>query len=166
MKLNRWIAALLVLSFAAGGAFAATDKAKKQAEVRKSTHAALAKFYKAEPQLKKEVAKAPGYAVFTTFGLSFIVGGEGGRGLVHNNRTKKDTFIVFKTAKAMNEFVEKGWEFGGGGSLSAGAGGKTAGGGSGENVIADALYYTYTKTGLEGGGAVAGTKFWKDDELN
>lgn len=186
MKLNRWIAALLVLSFAAGGAFAATDKAKKQAEVRKSAHAALAKFYKAEPQLKKEVAKAPGYAVFTTFGLSFIVGGEGGRGLVHNNRTKKDTFmkmgqasaglqagiaenetlIVFKTAKAMNEFVEKGWEFGGGGSLSAGAGGKTAGGGSGENVIADALYYTYTKTGLEGGGAVAGTKFWKDDELN
>ena len=172
MKLHHMITGLLALSLAAGSALAATDKAKKQAEVRKSTHAALTKFYKADPKLKKEVANAPGYAVFTTFGLSFIVGGEGGRGLVHNNKTKKDTFmkmgqasaglqagiaenetlIVFKTTKAMNEFVAKGWEFGGGGS--------------GENVIADALYYTYTKTGLEGGGAVAGTKFWKDDELN
>jgi len=186
MKLQRFITGLLVLSLTAGGAFAQTDKAKKQAEVRKAAQTALAKFYKANPKLKGEVAKAPGYAVFTTFGMSFVVGGAGGRGLVHNAKTKKDTFmkmgqgsaglqagiaenetlIVFKTAQAMNEFVEKGWEFGGGGTVSAGAGGKSVGGGSGENVIADALYYSYTKNGLEAGGAVAGTKFWKDDELN
>jgi len=186
MKLQRFFSGLLVLSLAAGGALAATDKAKKQAEVRKAAQTALAKFYKAEPKLKQEVAKAPGYAVFTTFGMSFIIGGEGGRGVVRNAKTKKDTFmkmgqasagvqagiaqnetlIIFKTAKAMNEFVEKGWEFGLGGSISAGAGDKTTGGGSGENLIADALYYSYTKNGIEGGGAVAGTKFWKDDQLN
>jgi len=186
MKFHRLITGLLALSLVAGGALAATDKGEKQAEVRKSAHAALAKFYKADPKLKTAVAKAPGYAVFSTFGLSFIVGGEGGRGLVHDNKTKKDTFmkmgqasaglqagiagnetlIIFSSAKGMSQFVENGWEVGGGGSLSAGAGGKTAGGGSGKNEITDAVYYTYTKTGLQGGGAVAGTKFWKDDELN
>jgi len=186
MKLQRFITGLLVLSLAAGSALAQTDKAKKQAEVRKAAQTALAKFYKANPKIKGEVAKAPGYAVFTTFGMSFVVGGAGGRGLVHDTKTKKDTFmkmgqasaglqagiaqnetlIVFKTAQAMNEFIEKGWEFGGGGTASTGAGGKSAGGGTGENVIADATYYSYTKNGLEAGVAAAGTKFWKDDELN
>ncbi len=186
MKLQRVFTGVLVLCLVAGTALAANDKAKKQAEVRKAAQTALAKFYKANPNLKGQAAKAAGYAVFTTFGMSFIIGGEGGRGLVHNNKTKKDTFmkmgqasagvqagiaqnetlIVFKTAKAMSEFVEKGWEVGVGGSMSAGAAGKTVGGGSGEDMIADALYYSYTKSGLEGGGAVAGTKFWKDDELN
>jgi hypothetical protein len=39
-------------------------------------------------------------------------------------------------------------------------------GGGGENLIADALYYTFTKNGLQAGGAVAGTKFWKSGDLN
>jgi lipid-binding SYLF domain-containing protein len=30
----------------------------------------------------------------------------------------------------------------------------------------DASYYTLTKNGLQPGVAVAGTKFWKDKELN
>jgi lipid-binding SYLF domain-containing protein len=186
MKLQHVITGFLVLGLAVGSAFAQTEKAKRQAEVRKAAHAALAKFYKADPKLKAEVSKAPGYGVFTTFGLSFIVGGSGGRGLVHDAKTKHDTFmkvaqasaglqvgvaenetlIIFKSRKGMNQFIDKGWEIGGGGSLSAGAGGKTAGSGSGKNEIADAVYYTYTKNGLQGGGAVAGTKFWKDDELN
>jgi hypothetical protein len=49
--------------------------------------------------------------------------------------------------------------------VSGGAGGKTAGGGGGEEFVNDALYYTLTKRGLEVGGAVAGTKFWKNKDL-
>jgi lipid-binding SYLF domain-containing protein len=186
MKLLRTLAqAFLVLALAAGTAVA-QDKAKKQAEVRAGVKTALERFYKAEPRLKGEVAKAPGYAVFTTYGLSFLIGGAGGKGLVHDNKTGKDTFmdmgqasaglqigasetqhlIVFKTPAAMNNFVEKGWEFGAGGGASAGTGKQSVGGGAGENVIADALFYTITKTGFEAGGAVAGTKVWKDKELN
>lgn len=177
--------ALLVLALAAGTAYA-QDKAKKQAEIRTAANTALEKFYKAKPELKGEVAKAPGYAVFTSYGLSFLIGGAGGSGLVHNNKTKTNTYmnmaqasagvqlgasetqhlIIFKTAKAMEQFVNSGWEVGAGGAASAGAAGKSAGGGGGENMIADARFFTHTKNGFEAGGAVAGTKFWKDKELN
>jgi lipid-binding SYLF domain-containing protein len=177
--------ALLVFALAAGTAFA-QDKAKKQAEIQAATNSALERFFKAKPELRGEVAKAPGYGVFTSYGLSFLVGGAGGSGLVHNNKTKTNTYmnmaqasagvmmgasetqhlIIFKTTKAMEQFVNSGWEAGASAQAAAGAGGKSAGGGIGENAIADARFYTHTKTGFEAGGAVAGTKFWKDKELN
>ena len=187
MKLHHLLTiAVVTLSLGAGNALAQSEKAKKQAEVRKATAASLAKFYKADPKLKEAVTKAPGYAVFTTYGLSFIIGGAGGKGLTHDNKTKKvtymdmaqasaglqigaaesETLIIFKSAKAMEEFVNKGWEAGGGGAVQAGAAGKSVGAAGGENAIADASYYTLTKNGLQAGVAVAGTKFWKDKELN
>ena len=155
----------VILSLAAGGALAQTEKVKKQAEVKKATATSLEKFYKADPKLKEAVAKSPGYAVFTTYGLSFLIGGAGGKGLVHDMKTKRDTYmdmaqasaglqigasesetlIIFKSPQAMAQFVDKGWEFGGGGAVQAGAAGKSVG---------------------AAGGALAGTKFWKDKELN
>jgi lipid-binding SYLF domain-containing protein len=179
-------AGALALALAAGGAFAQSDKAKKQAEIQKSAQSALEHFYKAEPKLKAEVARAPGYAVFTSYGFTFLLGGSGGKGLVHEAKAKKTTYmdmaqvsaglqigggeyetlIIFKTAKAMQDFISKGWEFAGGGGATAGAGGKGGGAQGGEQVINDALYYTWTKNGVQAGGAVAGTKFWKDKELN
>ena len=190
MKLHEWlVAGTLMLSFAAGSAIAAdADKAKKQAEIRKAAQATLSRFYKANPKLKSEVDKSPGYGVFTTYGLSFIVGGAGGSGVAYDRKAGRysymnmaqasvgaqisaaqtDTLIIFKSPGALAQFINKGWEFGGGGGVEAAAGGKTVGlpGGGGENVIADALYYTLTKNGLQAGGAVAGTKFWKDNDLN
>lgn len=187
MKLIKYITfGAIAVGLVAGNAFAVST-ADKQAEVRKVTAETLQDIYKAKPELKAQVEKAPGYAVFTTYGLSFILGGAGGKGLVHDNKTKKDVFmdlaqasagvqagiaesrtlIVFKTAEAMSNFMNKGWEFGGGGVAGAGVEGKgPTGGGSGENVISDALYYTMTRNGLQAGGAVAGTKVWKDKELN
>ena len=186
MKLHNFFTlGTLILSFAAGNAFAQDDKAKKQAEIRKVTQTSLQKFYKAKPELKGEVEKAPGYAVFTTYGLSFLVGGAGGKGLAHDNKTKKDTFmhmaqasagaqigiaesetlIVFASQKDLDEFINKGWEASGGGSVQAGAGGKSAGPASGGQG-AEAKTYTLTKNGVQVGLAVAGTKFSKDKDLN
>ena len=186
MKLNRmFFTGAVALLFAAGSALAA-DKAAQQAEVAKATQAALQKFYTAKPELKAAVAKAPGYGVFTSYGLSFLVGGAGGKGVVHDNKSSKNTYmdmaagsvgmqigaaetdvlIVFRTAGALNDFVNKGWNAGGGATVGAGADGKTAGGGRGGNITDNIESYTLTKTGLEAGISVGGSKFWKDKDLN
>ena len=178
---------LVVLSFTAPSAFGDTsDKAKKQAEIRGKVSATLNDFYKADPKLKAEVSKAAGYGVFGTYGLSFLVGGAGGTGLVHDNKTKKDTYMsmaqasagvqvgasetnylfVFKDAAAMKSFIDSGWEAGASASAGAGAGDKTIEAGAGAGAFTGGKVYTLTKTGLQAGGAVAGTKVWKDNDLN
>ena len=186
MKLhNLFIVGTIMLSLAAGNALAQDDKAKKQAEIRKVAQTSLQKFYKAKPELKGAVENAPGYAVFTTYGLSFLIGGAGGKGIARDNKTKKDTFmhmaqasagaqvgvsesetlIIFASQKDLDEFVTKGWEASGGGSIQAGAAGKSVGPASGGQG-AEAQYYTLTKNGLQVGVAVAGTKYSKDKDLN
>jgi lipid-binding SYLF domain-containing protein len=186
MKLNRTIAiaAAAILSFAATGAFAQSAKEKNQAEVRTKAQEALEAFYKAEPKVKAAVEKAPGYAVFTTYGLSFLIGGAGGKGLVHDNKTKHNTYMdlaqasaglqlgaqearylfVFKDAASLQRFINSGWEAGAEGGAGAKAG-KTGGGGTGGQFTGGSVY-SLTKTGFQAGGAVAGTKVWKDKELN
>ncbi len=188
MKIHTLLTALgaaLVLAISPALAVGKT-KAEKQAEVHKAADTALAKFYRLEPKVKEEVAAAPGYAVFTSYGLSFVIGGAGGSGLAHDNKTHKDTYmnmalasagvqagitqndvlLVFKSQKALHRFIDKGWDVGAQGAASGGVKSNTAGGGAGENFVNDAVYYTLTKNGLEIGAAVAGTKFWKEKSLN
>lgn len=187
MKIHQLLAAgAAFVALAGGNALAEGSKAEKRAEVLKSSHATLADFYKLDPKLRGQIEKSTGYATFTTYGLSFLIGGAGGKGVVHDRKTGKETFmdmaqasagvqiglsqtrvlIVFKNEKAVKNFVDKGWEFGGGGAASAGVANKKIGSGAGENLISDATYYTLTPNGLQYGGAVAGTKFWKDKDLN
>src|SRR6185503_16792341 len=91
---TRFLFGSLMLCVAAGVAFAAdADVAKKQAEIQKAAKAALERFYKADPKLKAQVDQSPGYAVVTSFGISFILGGAGGHGIAHDRKTGKDTYI-------------------------------------------------------------------------
>ena len=186
MKFQRFLGlGVLSLSLLASGAFA-DDKAAKQAEVIKQTQAAMERFYKAKPDLKAAVAKAPGYGIFTTYGISFLIGGSGGSGIVHDNKSKKNTYmkvggasagfqlgasqtevlIIFNSATAMNQFVASGWEVSGSATAAAGASGATAGGGKGQTSMDGADTYTITKNGLEVGLAAGVSKFWKDTDLN
>jgi len=187
MKLfSFFIGTALALLVGACASTSPAEKSSKQSEVREATQRSLQKFYKADPTLQSAVAMAPGYGIFTTYGLSFILGGAGGSGIVHNNSTNVDTFmdtaqasaglqagvaqtdtlIVFKTQQALEKFVEKGWTAGAGGMAQAGAKGESVGPGGGEQGIADAKYYTLTPNGLQAGLAGAGTKFWKSKDLN
>ena len=185
--LIRLLSGALMLSLAAGTALATdADAAKKRTEIRNVTKKTLARFYKANPDLKGEVSKSRGYGVFTTFGLSFLVGGAGGSGMVVDRKTGRDTFmkmaqasagfqigaaqtetlIIFKSSEVMAHFIDKGWEFGGAGGVEAGAGGKTTGLAEAGGEMGGSLFYTLTKNGLQAGGAGTGTKFWKDKNLN
>jgi len=167
-------------------AVAADDKATKQTEVKAKASQALQDFYKADPKLKDAVAKAPGYAVFTTYGFSFGLGGAGGKGLAHDSATKKDVYMsiaqasagfqigasdtrylfVFNDTKALNEFIEKGWDASAGAAAGAGASGSAANAGAGAGAFTGGRQYMLTKKGLQAGAAVAGTKAWKDSDLN
>jgi len=186
MKLNHIfaIAALAIFSFTTTGAVAQSEKEKNQAELQAKVDQTLVEFYKAKPKLKAEVEKAAGYGVFTSYGLTFLVGGGGGKGLVHDNKSKHITYMemaqasaglqigaaetrylfVFKDAKAMQSFIDSGWEAGGEIGAGAGAGKKSAGGSVGQ--FTGGYLYSLTKNGFQVGGAVAGTKFWKDKDLN
>ena len=164
----------------------AADPAAQKAELRKMCDEALATLFKAKPAAKAEVEKAAGYGCFTSFGISFFVGGAGGRGLVHDNATKKTTFmnmgqatggldfgikdyrevLVFRDKATLAKFVDKGWEFGGGGAATAAAGGKGASAEQTEISSGPIAVYPMTKSGLAIGVAAGARKYWKDDDLN
>jgi len=125
---------LAVAAMTLSGQALAADPAAQKAELRKMCDQALATLYKAKPEAKAAVEKSAGYGCFSSFGISFFVGGAGGRGLVHDNASKKTVYmnmgqasggldfgikdyrevLVFKDAATLNKFITSGWEFGGG----------------------------------------------------
>jgi lipid-binding SYLF domain-containing protein len=148
----------------------------------------LEALYKVKPEAKYVVEKAEGYAVFTNFSMKiFFAGGGSGRGLVHDNKTNKETFMrmvqggvgwgvgvkdfravfVFDDRKVMENFMNSGWSFGGGADAAAKS--DSAGGGAASGAIAVApgvRVYQLTENGLALSAMVNGTKYWVDKEVN
>lgn len=181
---------LLVLSAAltsllASGAYA-QDQAAQRAEIKAKSMEALQDFYKADASIKSAVSKAAGYAIFTTYGLSFGLGGAGGKGIAHDSKSKKDTYMsiaqasaglqigasdtrylfVFDNAKSLAEFIDKGWDASAGAGAGAGTGKDQANVKAGAIAFTGGHAYVLTKTGLQAGVALAGSKVWKDKDLN
>jgi lipid-binding SYLF domain-containing protein len=178
------LAFLLVL--AAVPAWGAS-KADKQKEVQKVSRETLAKLYKAQPSAKKAVEGAAGYAVFSNFGMKiFVAGGGSGSGMAVDNKTKKATYMkmvevqaglgmgvkkfrvvfVFDTQKALNDFVNSGWEFGGQTTAAAKAGDQGAALTGAVSVAPGVWMYQLTDTGLAAEITGKGTKYYKDSDLN
>jgi lipid-binding SYLF domain-containing protein len=70
-----------------------TPKDKRQAilDMKKES---LSDLYKVRPQAKSQIAKAPGYAVFSDANINVIFASfGGGHGVVKNNRTGKHTYM-------------------------------------------------------------------------
>ena len=186
MQRRKFLATGAALAAAGPHVLAQDDKGSKQSEVKDKAARALQDFYKADPKLKDAVARAPGYAVFTTYGLSFGLGGAGGRGIAHDGKTSKDTFMsiaqasagvqlgasdtrylfVFDNPKALADFIDKGWDASAGASAGAGAGGSAANVKAGAGNFTGGRMYALTKAGLQVGAAVSGLKAWKDNDLN
>ncbi|MBK7516048.1 MAG: hypothetical protein IPI51_10605 [Betaproteobacteria bacterium] len=71
--------------------------------------------------------------------------------------------LVFKDAKTLDQFVNKGWEFGGSATATAAAGGRRH---PHSQMSTARSGLPITSTGLAAGVSAAGRKYWKDDELN
>jgi lipid-binding SYLF domain-containing protein len=175
-----------VVAFAIAAPALAADPAAQKAELRKMCDEALATLYKAKPEAKALVQKSAGYGCFSSFGLSFFVGGGGGHGLVHDNKSKKTVYmnmgqvsggldfgakgyrevLVFKNEATLNKFVTSGWEFGGTATAAAAAGGKGVKGQDAQISSSDIQVFALTKTGLELGVQAEARKYWRDDDLN
>jgi len=191
----RWKApkVFLILTLAMGvglsGAALAKEPSKEEmrADVRKMAKETLAKLYKVQPNAKKAVEKSSGYAVFSNFGLKIFFFGSGkGKGVVVNNKTKKETFMkmiegqvglglgakkfkqvwVFNSQKALSDFVNSGWEFGGQGTAAAKSGEEGGDLAGAISVDEDIILYQLTEEGLALELTAKGTKYYKDDKLN
>ena len=147
----------------------------------------LERLYEEAPATKKKIKNAAGYGTFANANVNIIfVSAGGGYGVVVDNSTGQRTYmkmalggvglglgvkdyrqvLIFKSKAALRKFVESGWEFGGHADAAAKAG-ESGGELSSEGVIgADIEAYSMTKSGLALQATVAGTKYWKDDDLN
>ena len=180
------VLAVMVLILAAVPAWGAS-KADKQKEVQKVSRETLARLYKAQPSAKKAVEGAAGYAVFSNFGMKILVAGGGsGSGIAVDNKTKKATYMkmvevqaglgmgvkkfrvvfVFDTQKALNDFVNSGWEFGGQTTAAAKAGDQGLALSGAVSVAPGVWMYQLTDTGLAAEITGKGTKYYKDSDLN
>jgi lipid-binding SYLF domain-containing protein len=155
--------------------------------IREVGQDSLAALYEIQPSSRYVIEHAAGYGVFSTFGVKiFFAGGGTGKGFVHNNRTKRYTYMrmvqvqgglgfgaskdrviwIFETQKALADFVNSGWDFGAKAQAAAMVQ-DTGGMFSGAVSVAPGVYiYRLTETGLAAELTVSGTKYFKDDELN
>jgi lipid-binding SYLF domain-containing protein len=184
------VVAALAMPAAAGFFSAKGDSAEeKKAAVRKDRDEILAKLYTSNPEAKAKIQNAVGYGTFNNKNMNlFLLSTGHGYGMVVD-KNGKETFMamgaiggglgmgykdlsvvfIFKDADVMKKFVETGWQFGGEASATAKAGDK--GGGAAKEGAADAggnLFeiYQMTDTGAALQATVAGTKYWKDKDLN
>jgi lipid-binding SYLF domain-containing protein len=164
-----------------------SDVVKQQKQIRSMEQDTLQRLYKAEPRTKAAVSHAYGYAVFSDLGVKILFGGTGnGKGVAVNNRTKHETFMkmievqaglgmgvdkfrvvfLFDNERVFNDFIDKGWEFGGQSTLAAKTGDQ-GGAMAGAVAVSDGVWmYQLTDKGLAVEISATGTKYYKDGDLN
>ncbi|MGD9161963.1 MAG: YSC84-related protein [Desulfobacteraceae bacterium] len=178
---------LVILSLCFSGC-ATTGKtpAEKRKTILSMKNDVLSDLYKQKPDVRQQIASAPGYAVFSNVNVNIIFASfGGGYGVVKNNKTGKYTYMkmgevgvglglgakdfrvvfVFHNSKTLNYFIEHGWTFGA--QTDAAAKATDKGGAIGGEISANNItIYQLTETGLALQATVKGTKYWKDDSLN
>ena len=162
---------------------------EKRAAARKDRDEILAKLYASKPEAKEKIQNAVGYGTFNNRNLNvFVLSSGSGYGMV-TDKSGKETYMgmgslggglglggkdlsvvfIFKTPEVMNKFIESGWQFGGEADATAKAGdkgaaaSKEAGVDTGANLFE---IYQMTDTGVALQATVAGTKYFKDKDLN
>lgn len=161
--------------------------AEQRAAIRDKTKQILQDLYEVQPAAKKAIAASAGYAVFSNFGMRFLVAGGGtGKGQAISPKTKEEIFMnmvevqagigfgikktrvvfVFEKKQAWDKFVNSGWEAGAQASAAAKSGNTGAAYQGALSISPGVWLYQLTDQGLALELTVKGTKYYKDDELN
>lgn len=114
--------------------------AEKRATIGEQREEMLAELVRLKPELKARLNQAAGFATFKQMDVNlFLLASSRGNGVMRDNRNGKDTYMgvaalgtgvgmgitdlrvifVFNDAQVMEEFMEKGWQFGGKGDMAA-----------------------------------------------
>lgn len=184
--MTRVLSAFICLLLATSATWA-DSAADKRAEINEEASKTLARLYKEAPHVKDEVANAEGYGVFSNIGVNVIfLSGGGGSGVVVDNKTGGRTYMnmgsagvglglgikdfrgvfVFHTRKALDNFVEHGWDFSGQADAAAKSGEKGGEGSVAGTIVDGASIYQLTENGLTLQATLQGTKYWKSEKLN
>lgn len=185
-RMSNFIVSLILAVVVSGCATTAKSPSDSRAEIQQMRQDTLAQLYKVNPPSRAQIAAAPGYAVFSNANVNLILASfGGGRGVVHDARSKTDTFMkmgevgiglglgvkdfravfVFHNPETMKSFIESGWEFGANADAAAKVG-ETGGAVGGEVAVGGITVYQLTESGVALQASVKGTKYWKDDDLN
>ncbi|MBB5210713.1 hypothetical protein [Microbulbifer hydrolyticus] len=158
---------------------------EQRQNIRQTEREVLNALYQLKPDLRNDVARAPGYAVFSNVNVNLLLAsastgygvavsksgertymkmGEVGVGLGLGIKDFRALF-VFDSPEVMERFVERGWSFGGHADAAAKAQDKGVAVG-GEVVVDGMRVYQLTESGIALQATLKGTKYWKDSELN
>ncbi|MEG0007474.1 MAG: hypothetical protein RR721_20410 [Aeromonas sp.] len=179
------LAVLLLFGCAAKG----DTPAQQRNTILQMREQALSTLYGKAPDIKREVARSKGYAVFSNVNNNLLLLSAGsGYGVLKDNRTGRDTYmkmatagfgvgmgikkfqalIIFNDVTALDRFITTGFDA----SAQADVAAKSAD--DGKVVVSEAAnadfqkvkMYQLTEQGVAVQATMQGYKYWPDDELN
>lgn len=187
MKYFKTISALAIVFIMFSGFWSGKSNNQMKEERLISSIETLHLLYKFAPQTRRMVANAYGFATFENLGLNFAaISGEGGKGLAHNNRTRKNTYMnmasggigigmgvkefytvfLFANKRAYDNFVNNGWEANAQADIAAKLDNEGDAANIAITVAPGVKLFKLTQSGLALQATIQGTKYWKDADLN
>jgi lipid-binding SYLF domain-containing protein len=175
---------MLALVFLMVPVVSAASLVEKRQHIRDISETTLLKLYSLQPNARRYVENAAGYGVFGNWGVKLLfIGGGTGKGMVVKNSNNFETYMdmiagtvgfglgaktynivfIFETEKALNDFTENGWQFGG--QVTAAATDSVSGDSyQGAFSVAPGVWmYEMTDKGIALEVTLKGAKFSKND---
>jgi lipid-binding SYLF domain-containing protein len=187
MKYLKIISALAVAVIMFSGFWSGESNSTLRKERIMESKKTLELLYKYAPQSRRMIANSYGYATFSNIGVNVILlSAEGGKGLAHNNKTGKNTYMnmgsggvgvglgvkdfraifLFENKEVFDSFVNSGWEANAQADAAAKVGKKGGALNAAITVAPGIRLYKLTQNGLALQATIQGTKYWKDADLN
>ncbi|MHC4758554.1 MAG: lipid-binding SYLF domain-containing protein [Planctomycetota bacterium] len=189
--MNKKLLLMLLVLLAAfiGGCSRAKGEtfAEKRAYALEMRNTTITELYEKEPITREKIANSSGYGVFSNVNINlFLLSSGNGYGVLRDNATGEDIYmrmqmlgaglglgakdfravIIFKTPESLETFATKGWEWGGHADATAKSEDKGGEIGAAGDITSDMEIYQFTEAGIALQATLAGTKYWKDKDLN